>query len=65
LLLVDILQIKNAKLNACRQADVPMSAPRPPDASLDSSLAFSLGYAPRSMPEELRDLLNYSPLASD
>ncbi|MCY7285524.1 MAG: NAD(P)-dependent oxidoreductase [Cyanobacteria bacterium CAN_BIN43] len=65
LLLVDILQIKNAKLNACRQADVPMSAPRPPDASLDSSLAFSLGYAPRSMREELRDLLNYSPPASD
>jgi dTDP-4-dehydrorhamnose reductase len=64
LLLVDILQIKNAKLNACRQADVQMSAPRPPDASLDSSLAFSLGYAPRSMREELRELLNYSPPAS-
>ncbi len=64
LLLVDILQIKNAELNACRQADVEMSAPRPPDTSLDSSLAFSLGYAPRSMREELRDLLNYSPPAS-
>ena len=57
LLLVDILQIRNAKLNACRQADVQMSAPRPPDASLDSSLAFSLGYAPRSMGEELREMI--------
>jgi dTDP-4-dehydrorhamnose reductase len=57
LLLVDILQIKNAKLNACRQADVQMSAPRPPDASLDSSLAFSWGYAPRSMREELGEML--------
>jgi len=65
LLLVDILQINNAKLNACRQADVQMSAPRPPDASLDSSLAFSLGYAPRSMREELREVLNCSLPASD
>lgn len=65
LLLVDILQIKDAKLNACRQADVQMSAPRPPDASLDSSLAFSLGYAPRSIREELKELLNYSPPAFD
>jgi dTDP-4-dehydrorhamnose reductase len=57
LLLVDILQIKNAKLNACRQADVQMSAPRPPDVSLESSLAFSLGYAPRSMREELMEMI--------
>jgi dTDP-4-dehydrorhamnose reductase len=57
LLLVDILQIKDAKLNACRQADAQMSAPRPPNASLDSSLAFSLGYAPRSMREELVEMI--------
>lgn len=57
LLLMDILQIKDAKVNACRQADVQMSAPRPPDASLDSSLAFSLGYAPRSMREELVEMI--------
>ncbi|MBW4516688.1 MAG: NAD(P)-dependent oxidoreductase [Timaviella obliquedivisa GSE-PSE-MK23-08B] len=58
LLLADILQIESPKLNACRQADVKMSAPRPPNASLDSSVAYSLGYAPRSMREELRELLN-------
>jgi dTDP-4-dehydrorhamnose reductase len=53
LLLVEILQIQDAKINACQQADVKMSAPRPPDVSLDSSLAFGLGYAPRSMRQEL------------
>jgi dTDP-4-dehydrorhamnose reductase len=58
LLLVEILQIENAKINACRQADVKMSAPRPPDASLDSALAFGLGYAPRSMREELCQLFS-------
>jgi dTDP-4-dehydrorhamnose reductase len=57
LLLVEILQIENAKINACKQADVKMSAPRPPDASLDSSVAFGLGYAPRSMAVELREIL--------
>jgi dTDP-4-dehydrorhamnose reductase len=57
LLLVEVLQIKNARINACKQADVKMSAPRPPDASLDSALAFGLGYAPRSMEVELREML--------
>jgi dTDP-4-dehydrorhamnose reductase len=56
LLLVDILQIQNPKINACRQADVAMAARRSPDASLDSSLAFGLGYAPRMMREELVDI---------
>jgi dTDP-4-dehydrorhamnose reductase len=56
LLLVEVLQIRDAKINACRQADVKMSAPRPPDVSLDSALAFGLGYAPRSMGEELGEM---------
>jgi dTDP-4-dehydrorhamnose reductase len=57
LMLVEILQIENAQINPCRQADVKMAAPRSLDVSLDSSLAFSLGYAPRSMREELQRCL--------
>lgn len=51
--MVEVLQIANANITACRQADVPMSAPRPADVSLNSSLAFGLGYSPNSIQEEL------------
>jgi dTDP-4-dehydrorhamnose reductase len=57
LLLVELLQIQNPNIYACRQAEVKMAARRSPDASLDSSLAYSLGYAPRRMREELSDIL--------
>lgn len=55
-LLVDVLALPERGLQACRQQDVPMSAPRPKDVSLDSSLAFSLGYSPLSIREELETL---------
>lgn len=55
-LLVEMLQLPAAGLKACRQQDVKMAAPRPPDVSLDSSMAFSLGYAPPSLKEELKAL---------
>ncbi|UBF25666.1 NAD(P)-dependent oxidoreductase [Kovacikia minuta CCNUW1] len=52
-LMVEVLELPAAGLKACRQQDVKMAAPRPPDVSLDSSKAFDLGYAPPSLREEL------------
>lgn len=57
-LLVEVLQIADAKMGACLQADVPMAAPRAPDLSMDSSLAFSLGYAPGLMRDELQRMVD-------
>jgi dTDP-4-dehydrorhamnose reductase len=55
-LLVEVLELHSEGLKACRQEDVKMAAPRPPDVSLDSSMAFALGYAPLSVREELEAL---------
>lgn len=52
-LMVDIWELPATGLKACRQQDVKMAAPRPPDVSLDSTKAFALGYAPLSLREEL------------
>ncbi|WP_066381167.1 MULTISPECIES: NAD(P)-dependent oxidoreductase [unclassified Anabaena] len=53
-LLVEVLQLPDTGLKACRQQDVKMAAPRPADVSLDSSKAFALGYKPLSIREELQ-----------
>lgn len=55
-LMVKVLDLSMAKISACRQADVKMAAPRPADLSMDSSLAFSLGFNPASVEAELQAL---------
>lgn len=59
-LLVEVLQLGEARIKACQQQDVTMAAPRPPDVSLDSSKAFALGYTPLSLREELENFLFHS-----
>lgn len=54
--LAKVLNCSEVLLQACRQADVPMAAPRPTDVSLNSSLAFKLGYRPGSVEAELQKL---------
>lgn len=54
--LVEVLQLPANKLRSCRQIDVTLAAPRPPDVSLDSSKAFALGYQPPSLKAELEAL---------
>lgn len=55
-LLVEVFGLPDVGLKAGKQADVKMAAPRPVDVSLDSSKAFSLGYSPLSLREELEAL---------
>ncbi len=58
-MLRDVLGIEDAKLIACRQKDVSMPAPRPPDVSLDSSKAIALGFKPLPLLEELNKIMRY------
>ncbi|MDR4504324.1 MAG: NAD(P)-dependent oxidoreductase [Candidatus Scalindua sp.] len=55
-LLVEILGFTRAKISPCKQKDVVMDAPRPPDVSLDSTKALMLGYSPLSLSEEIKKL---------
>jgi dTDP-4-dehydrorhamnose reductase len=54
--LAEVLQLPTEHLNPCQQADVKMAAPRPPDVSLNSELAFGLGYQPKGVKEALEGL---------
>ena len=58
LMMMDVLGIPEARLVRCLQKDVPLSAPKPLDVSLDSSKAFAMGFAPLPLREELKRLLN-------
>lgn len=55
-LLVKLFKIKNVKLNPIRQKDLNMPAPRPPDVSLNSSKAMTLGFQPNTIKKELEFL---------
>ena len=56
LLLAEIWQLPKELIKAGKQADVVMVAPRSPDTSLDSSKAFTLGYRPQSLQQEIINL---------
>ncbi len=55
-LAADIFGIRDARLLPCRQKDLDMTAPRPPDVSLDSTKALALGFEPLPLEEELKRL---------
>ncbi|NJO40042.1 MAG: NAD(P)-dependent oxidoreductase [Cyanobacteria bacterium CRU_2_1] len=57
LMLIEVLQLTDVKINPCCQANVPMTAPRAPDLSMDSSIAFHLGYQPGIVKDELLALV--------
>lgn len=58
LLLMDVMEITEARLIQCKQKEMAMSAPRSPDLSLDSSKAFALGYRPLGLRRQLEGLLS-------
>lgn len=55
-LLAEVFDFPQDRIEACRQADVPMAAPRAADVSLDSSLARSLGYLTPGLRQELEQI---------
>jgi dTDP-4-dehydrorhamnose reductase len=57
-LLADILGCRNPHIRACTQKDLAFAAPRAPDVSLNSSKAFSLGYNPLPLRDELERIIN-------
>ena len=59
LLLAEVMQFPQDLIRPRNQADMTMIAPRSPDTSLDSSKAFSLGYNPLALKQELINLLCY------
>jgi dTDP-4-dehydrorhamnose reductase len=50
------LQIENAQIQPCLQAEVQMAAARPKDLSMDSAIAYSLGFQPQHFREVLTRL---------
>ncbi len=57
LLMMGVLGIRDARLIRCRQKDITTAAPRPPDISLESSKAYSSGFKPLPLKNQLEELL--------
>jgi len=55
-LMVNALGLDGCAMSGCRQVDIQLDTPRPPDVSLDSSKAFALGYSPGRVFDELKAL---------
>lgn len=56
LMVVKAFKLSNVSINACRQADIKMAAPRAPDLSLNSNRAKALGYNPPALIRQLDEL---------
>ena len=58
-LIARVFNLENAPLVPCEQKDMANAAPRPPDVSLDSSMAFKMGFTPSPIREELECLREF------
>jgi len=54
LLAAELLKCRNPRILSIQQKDMPMTAPRPVDVSLDSSKALSMGYSPEDITTALK-----------
>jgi dTDP-4-dehydrorhamnose reductase len=55
-LVMDVFNLRNAKLNPCRQQEIQMAAPRPRDVSLTNAKAMQMGFQPESIKVSLERL---------
>ena len=56
-LIAGLIDCTMENIIACKQKDVKLSVPRASDVTLDSTRAFSLGFDPPTLKEELQLLL--------
>ncbi len=56
ILLAAILGFRRTGLKPCKQKDLNLPAPRPPDVSFDITKALALGFRPNSIKDELEHL---------